>query len=57
MRNMNELSSVHENLLFKRLREIDDELKDFHISGYKCTLLYTEQTRIKSELRRRGYDV
>ena len=57
MRNMNELSSVHENLLFKRLREIDDELKDFHISGYKCTLLYTEQTRIKSELRRRGYGV
>ena len=55
MQTINELSGIHENLLFKRLHEIDDELKDFHISAYKCDLLYDEQTRIKLELQRRGY--
>lgn len=52
MQTINELSGIHENLLFKRLHEIDDELKNFHISAYKCDLLYDEQTRIKLELQR-----
>ena len=31
--------------LFRRLDEIDGELQDFHISAYKCDLLYKEQDK------------
>ena len=41
--------------LFRRLDEIDGELQDFHISAYKCDLLYKEQDSLKAELRQRGY--
>lgn len=43
--------------LFKRLDEIDGELQDFHISAYKCDLLYKEQNSLKTELRQRGYKI
>lgn len=43
--------------LFKRLDEIDGELQDFHISAYKCDLLYKEQNNLKAELRQRGYKI
>ena len=43
--------------LFKRLDEIDCELQDFHISAYKCDLLYKEQNSLKTELRQRGYKI
>lgn len=43
--------------LFKRLDEIDGELQDFHISAYKCDLLYKEQDSLKTELRQRGYKI
>ena len=43
--------------IFKRLDEIDCELQDFHISAYKCDLLYKEQNSLKTELRQRGYKI
>lgn len=43
--------------IFKRLDEIDCELQDFHISAYKCDLLYKEQNNLKAELRQRGYKI
>lgn len=43
--------------LFRRLDEIDGELQDFHISAYKCDLLYKEQDSLKAELRQRGYKI
>ena len=43
--------------IFKRLDEIDGELQDFHISAYKCDLLYKEQNNLKAELRQRGYKI
>lgn len=43
--------------LFKRLDEIDGELQDFHISAYKCDLLYKEQDSLKAELRQIGYKI
>lgn len=49
------LSSVDDDMLFKRLDKIDDELKDFHISAYKADMLYKEQRRILREIKYRGY--
>lgn len=52
-----EIKSANSSDLFKRLDEIDDELQDFHISAYKCDLLYKEHDNIKAELRQRGYRI
>ena len=52
-----EIKFVNSSDLFKRLDEIDSELQDFHISAYKCGLLYTEQDNLKAELRQRGYSI
>ena len=41
--------------LLTRLRQIDTDLQDFHISAYKCDLLYKEQDKLKIELQKRGY--
>ena len=46
---------IDDSTLFHRLNEIDDKLKDFHISAYRCDLLFKEQNEIKTELRKRGY--
>lgn len=52
-----EMKSADDSDLFKRLDEIDGELQDFHISAYKCDLLYKEQNNLKAELRQRGYKI
>lgn len=39
--------------LFRRLDEIEGELQDFHISGYKCNLLHIERNEIYAELKKR----
>lgn len=46
-----EIKSANSSDLFKRLDEIDGELQDFHVSAYKCDLLYKEQDSLKAELR------
>lgn len=43
--------------LFKKLDESDGELQDFHISAYRCNLLYKEQDSLKAELWQRGYKI
>lgn len=53
--NIMEIKSANSSDLFKRLDEIEGELQDFHISAYKCDLLYKEQNSLKAELRQRGY--
>lgn len=52
-----EIKSANSSDLFKRLDEIDGELQDFHISAYRCDLLYKEQDSLKAELRQRGYKI
>lgn len=51
------IKSADNSDLLKRLDEIDGELQDFHISAYKCDLLYKEQNDLKAELRQRGYKI
>ena len=51
------IKSADNSDLLKRLDEIDGELQDFHISAYKCDLLYKEQNSLKTELRQRGYKI
>lgn len=51
------IKSANSSDLFKRLDEIDGELQDFHISVYKCDLLYKEHDSIKAELQQRGYRI
>lgn len=50
-----DISKIDEILLYRRLDEIDGQLQDWHISGYKSNLLMEEQKEIKEELKRRGY--
>lgn len=52
-----EIKHADSSDIFERLNEIDDELKDFFISGHKCDLLYAEQYKLKTELLERGYSV
>ena len=37
------IKSANSSEIFKRLDEIDNELQGFHISAYKCDLLYKEE--------------
>lgn len=52
---MNMFSSVSNEMLINRLNEIDGDLQDWHISGYRANLLIEESNNIKSELRSRGF--
>lgn len=52
-----QLDRIDCNLLFHRLDEIDGDLKDMHVSGYRCKLLTEERDAIKAELIKRGYTV
>lgn len=54
---MDQLSNINDDILFRRLDEIDGELQDFHISAHKSDLLAKEKDEIKTELQRRGYTV
>lgn len=53
---MDKFTVISDELLFRRLDEIDGELQDWHISAYKSDLLDKERDEIKVELRQRGYD-
>lgn len=48
-------NGVADDILFRRLREIDMEYTDFHISGYTSSLLAKERNEIWFELKIRGY--
>lgn len=50
---INGLSNITDEILLRRLNEIDDELKDWHISAYRSELLIEETNFITSELQRR----
>lgn len=52
---MNKFSNIDDDMLFRRLDEIDGELQDWHISACKSDLLTKESNEIKSELKQRGY--
>lgn len=52
---MDKLSLVMDELLFRRLDEIDGQLQDFHISAYKSDLIMKERDEIKEELKKRGH--
>ena len=52
---MDKFTAVNDNMLFRRLDEIDGQLQDFHISAYKSDLIMREKDEILEELRRRGY--
>lgn len=54
---MNKFSNIDDNMLFHRLDEIDGELQDWHISGYKSDLITKESNEIKAELKQRGYEI
>ena len=54
---MDKFSAINDNMLLKRLDEIDGQLQDFHISAYKSDLIMKERDAIKEELRRRGFAV
>ena len=54
---MNNFLTINNEMLFRRLDEIEGQLKDWHISAYKSNLLYAEQDEIKTELRERGYKI
>lgn len=50
-------SYIDDEVLFHRLDEIDGEFQDFHISGYKSSLLTKERDEMMTELRSRGYNL
>lgn len=52
---MDKFTAISDELLFRRLDEIDGQLQDWYISAYKSDLLYAEIDEIKAELRNRGY--
>ncbi len=54
---MNKFLTINNEMLFRRLDEIEGELQDWHISAYKSDLLSKEQDEIKTELRERGYKI
>ena len=54
---MDKFSAISDEILFRRLDEIDGEFQDWHISAYKSTLLGEEEKEIREELRKRGYEV
>ena len=49
------LKDVPTIYLFRRINEIEDELKDFFISWAKTQRLKSELTAIMDELHERGY--
>lgn len=49
------LKDVPTIYLFRRINEIEDELKDFFISWAKTQRLKSELTTIMDELHERGY--
>lgn len=54
---MDKFTGVADEILFRRLDEINGEFQDFHISAYKSDLLIKERDEIKEELRKRGYQI
>lgn len=54
---MNKFSTINDEILFRRLDEIDGEFQDWHISAHKSDLLSAERAKIKTELRQRGYEM
>lgn len=54
---MDKFSAINDEMLFRRLDEIDGEFQDWHISAYKSDLLTKERDEIKNELRKRGYEM
>ena len=54
---MDKFSVVNDEMLFRRLDEINGEFQDWHISAYKSDLLIQEHAEIKNELRKRGYEM
>ena len=54
---MSKYSGIDDVILFHRLDEINGEFQDFHISGYKSSLLTKERDEINAELRSRGYNL
>ena len=54
---MDKFTAIADEILFRRLDEIDGEFQDFHISAYKSDLLIKERDEIKAELRKRCYQI
>lgn len=51
---MYRFTGVDDNLLLKRLDEIDGELQDLHVSAHKSDMLTEEKQQIQYELGKRG---
>ena len=54
---MDKFTAIADEILFRRLDEIDGEFQDWHISAYKSDLLIKERDKIKAELRKRCYQI